>query len=163
MERPALLFEALNDTQIVIKLLESFFMANAMMLRRDISEIRRDVSERSICANLKEPLNFIIRCANKSHYYTDVEYNRGNERLIKTIHIENEDKPIQCDLIIHSRGEIKTMDNLLCLEMKKKSGNVGDDRQRLCELTRPEFHCTNKAKGGITPVYGYKLGIFLYL
>ena len=163
MEEQCLSFEHSSDDRIITRLLCLFFRANSMMLRRDTSEIRRNVSERCICANLKEMLSYLLNIEGNrelfSNYYADVEYNRGDERLIKAANINNEDKPIQCDLIVHSRGQNNSMDNLLCIEMKKMNGKVGYDRERLCELTRPLFSAKSKKKG-LYSVHGYKLGIF---
>ena len=58
-------------------------------------------------------------------YYTDVEYNRnqgGIKTIRKTIRGQTEEIiPINCDLILHSRGEDIGQDNLIAIEMKKSN------------------------------------------
>ena len=60
-----------------------------------------------------------------SGYYTDVEYNRnagGIKTIRKTIRGQQEEIiPINCDLILHSRGENVDQDNLIAIEMKKSN------------------------------------------
>ena len=137
-----------------------FLKANHLMFQRDIEEIRRNVSERSFCANLKEFINAVILEEGYEGYIADVEYNRGGDQLIKAIYTNNEEKPIQCDLIIHSRGKL-TDDNLLCVEVKKKDNKykVNEDRERLCEMTKRTLDYKTK-NNRYYFVSGYKLGIF---
>ncbi len=55
-------------------------------------------------------------------YFTDVEYNRNKNGIVKTIIDENEViTTITCDLIVHSRGSYTQQDNLIALEMKKSN------------------------------------------
>ena len=80
-------------------------------------------------------------------YYADVEYNR-NQGGIKTIRktiqdIHEEIIPINCDLILHSRGEIVEQDNLIAIEMKKSNASAREkqkDRERLIALTKDSFN-----------------------
>lgn len=148
----------LDEYQLIA--LYIFYCANRLMFLRDISEIERDVSERSFCANLKEFINLVLSHMELSDYVADVEYNRGGDKLIKAICHNNEDKPITCDLIIHSRGKLKD-DNLLCVEVKKKGNNykIDEDRERLIELTKQDLVFKHR-NNDYYFVNGYKLGIF---
>ncbi|MBS7693162.1 hypothetical protein KIN08_06105, partial [Vibrio cholerae] len=72
-------------------------------------------------------------------YYVDVEYNRNVNGRLKTIKDgEGEIITINCDLVLHSRGENLVQDNLIALEMKKSNGRRSEkekDRERLKALT----------------------------
>ena len=81
-----------------------------------------------------------------SGYYTDVEYNRnagGIKTIRKTIRGQQEEIiPINCDLILHSRGENVDQDNLIAIEMKKSNAPSAEkqkDRERLIALTKDSF------------------------
>lgn len=53
-------------------------------------------------------------------YYADVEYNRNKDGRVKTIlNKKMEVVTINCDLILHSRGNNTKCDNLIAIEMKK--------------------------------------------
>lgn len=141
------------------RLRKLFIHANHLMFMRDFSEIKRDVSERSICANLKEMINCLLPHYGFYGYYADVEYNRAGELDIKQTLINGVPDNIVCDLIVHSRGE-KHKDNLLCVEMKKSyatKASKKDDKNRLSALTS---HYLNVAKDGKQYVADYELGIF---
>ena len=119
------------------KLRKLFIHANHLMFMRDFSEIKKDVSERSICANLKEMISHLLPCYGFYGYYADVEYKRAGESDIKQTLINGVPDNIICDLIVHSRGE-KHKDNLLCIEMKKSYATKASkkaDKDRLLALT----------------------------
>lgn len=75
-------------------------------------------------------------------YHVDVEYNRNKNGRIKTCCPLDDDRipvpvTINCDLIVHSRGEIARQDNLIAIEMKKSSRTKKEkdsDRRRLITL-----------------------------
>lgn len=56
------------------------------------------------------------------NYFVDIEYNRnkGSIKTIKktTLGPNGQIIPINCDLILHSRGNRLEQDNLIALEMK---------------------------------------------
>ncbi|MGO4695298.1 hypothetical protein AB4Z50_13570 [Paenibacillus sp. 2TAB26] len=100
-----------------------------------------------------------------SKYYVDVEYNRNNGK-VKTIINENiETIPINCDLIIHSRGENINQDNLIALEMKKsvnRESAKSKDKNRLIALTKDNFDDVWSFDGTSLPehVCRYELGVY---
>lgn len=72
---------------------------------------------------------------------------------------------INCDLIVHSRGEIIEQDNLIALEMKKSTARPREkekDKQRLIALTKDNFDDVWLFDGTSLPehVCRYKLGIY---
>ena len=100
-----------------------------------------NVSERSLCARLAMILENLAKTYGFNGYYADVENNRKQRGEVKTILDDNEEVVcVTCDLILHSRGEIVTRDNLLAIEMKKHgrpSEEKKKDRLRLRALTKP--------------------------
>ena len=143
------------------ELLSLFYDANKLMFERDYENVINDVSERSICASLKEAFSDIMKYFSFfDQYYADVEYNRGKGKAIKSYQFEGEEPvSMTCDLIIHSRGSIADLDNLICIEMKKinNTWKNEDDRKRLKALTTPGG-CKSLKKKLI--VRDYVLGIF---
>ena len=152
--------EQLNNEELISYLLLIFLTANKMMLKRDYSIMKRDVSERTVCANLKEMINKVLEQEGIGGYFADVEYNRFGKNK-KMIEINNESKEIFCDLIVHSR-QTKKRDNLICLEMKKRGNefNIQEDLYRLRYLTCGEFECENLINRKTEYFYAYALGIF---
>lgn len=147
-----------------------FTLANNAFLAREISLIKSDVSERCICAALKEYLSNELRKYRRyNDYKVDVEYNR-NAGHIKTIIDSNYVVVnITCDLIVHSRGKLEKHDNLLALEMKKSSRTEDEkkaDRNRLMALTKPKNSNEVWSYDGKTyPKYvcGYVVGVYYEL
>lgn len=148
------------------KMKELFLSANEKFLNKDRKLIVDDVSERALCAALKSHLERELEVSEYSMYYADVEYNRncGN---IKTILDDNlQVIKVQCDLIIHSRGENENQDNLIALEMKKEyqsDEEKDNDRARLRALTKSKNSNDVWSYDGKTfpqHVCGYKLGIY---
>ena len=120
-----------------------FEYANKNLLHKDFDLIQQDVSERTVCANLMLHLNRSLWGTPFRSYYTDVEYNRNKNGIVKTIMDRNEViTNITCDLIMHSRGKYIEQDNLLALEMKKSSRPDSEkqkDKNRLIALTRDGY------------------------
>lgn len=146
-----------------------FHEANAIFLSLNTDLFTTEVAERTLCGALMVAINSVIkkgfdRLNRYKNYFVDVEYNR-NEGIVKTI-INDDLKivPINCDLILHSRGHYKWQDNLIAIEMKKvyrPEAEKLNDRNRLIALTR----LTNgvwSADGVTLPehVCGYVLGIY---
>jgi len=125
------------------------------------------VSERCLCGAFMLILRKRIDQSSFSAYFTDIEYNRNFDGRIKTIINDRmEVTNITCDLILHSRGMIPELDNLVAVEMKR-DGHLetekSKDRIRLQALTKPKNDSeTYSADGQVFPqnVCGYKLGIF---
>lgn len=101
------------------------------------------VSERCICARLALHIDNNMREYDKENgsrvfegYYADVEFNRMYGVLPKKVFYDDIKHSVSCDLLIHSRGE-KTLDNYLCLEMKKEENKekCEEDRKRIMAMT----------------------------
>lgn len=145
---------------------ELFEKANSKLLLKDKSLFSSNVNERTICGALAAHLYDLIK-NNKSYhnYYADVEYNR-NDGKIKAIIDENlKIIPINCDLIVHSRGENPEQDNLLAIEMKKSNRPEREklkDKNRLIALTRKPYEGVWVYDGSVFPEYvcDYVLGVY---
>lgn len=155
-----------DDEQSFLILKRLFVKANRSFLRTDKNLIKDDVAERTMCGSLKSHLEKELIKQNIKGYYVDVEYNRNNGK-VKTILDDNyEIVKIQCDLIIHSRGENINQDNLLEIEMKKSyrsEESKNSDRIRLRALTKSTYDNDIWAYDGISfpkHVCRYIMGIF---
>lgn len=138
-------------------------------LRRERDNILNNVNERNLCARLAMYLDQVRQRHKIEGYYADVEYNRKQNGQIKTILDERlKIVVINCDLILHSRGEIVGRDNLIAVEMKKADQpriEKGRDRQRLRALTKASYDEIWSADGVTRPehVCGYEIGFFVML
>ncbi|MCX8525427.1 hypothetical protein OF897_16045 [Chryseobacterium formosus] len=138
-------------------------------LESNLDNILNGVAERNLCARLGLNFEFNFQKYGLEGYYADAEYNRKQGGEVKTI-LDNETEiiPIQCDLIIHSRGGIISNDNLIAIEMKK-SGRPEEekikDRKRLRALTKESYDDIWSNDGITLPeqVCGYDIGIYLIL
>jgi len=89
-----------------------------IFFQKETAHILSGVAERSHCSRLAIYLEQLKPRLGIEGYYADTEYNRKQDGQIKTIlDDEMEVVVINCDLIIHSRGE-KAPDNLIAVEMK---------------------------------------------
>lgn len=143
-----------------------FNKANDKFLLKSKRMIYDDVAERSLCSEFKI---FLLEELNKtkySQYHIDNDYNRNCGKIKTTINGEMKEINIQCDLIIHSRGENELRDNLLALEMKKSyrtEKEKNSDRDRLCALTKDKHDEETYSYDGKTfpkHVCGYQLGVY---
>ena len=152
------------------EMVDLFECANAAFLKHDKALFVNQVSERTLCGALMLHIHDIIaRDKRFAVYHADVEYNR-NKGAIKTIRktIKGPDFeiiPINCDLIVHSRGEIVEQDNLIAIEMKKATAPRADkekDRERLIALTKDSFDDVWPFGGKALPehVCRYILGVY---
>lgn len=119
-----------------------FNRANIMFLQKDKALIEDDVSERTLCGALKSHLEKQLISLKMADYYVDVEYNRNNGQVKTILDDSLEVINIQCDLIVHSRGNNVTQDNLLAIEMKKAyrdEASKNSDRMRLRALTKSTY------------------------
>ena len=130
------------------ELVELFENVNYSFLYAERSLFMSRVSERTLCGALMIHIHDSIRDDDSYlGYYADVEYNRnkgGLKTIRKTIQDCHEEIiPINCDLILHSRGEHLEQDNLIAIEMKKSNAPGREkhkDRERLIALTKDSFN-----------------------
>lgn len=153
-----------------IELKELFEKANNDFLKKDEKLFIDEVSERTLCGALKGHLDKKLCKTKFSEYHVDVEYNRNKNGRVKTCCPFNDDGipvpvTINCDLIIHSRGEIIQQDNLIAIEMKKSNRpqrEKDNDRLRLIALTKDSYDSVWSFDGKTLPdhVCRYKLGVY---
>ncbi len=150
-------------------LLEIFNDSFSTFLRDETDNILSGINERNLCCRLSIILNERIRNTEFTNYYVDVEYNRMRNGELKTI-IDDDHHIIRinCDIIIHSRGESVQDDNLIAIEIKKSSRREDEkesDRRRLRTLTKVSFDDVWSNDGTTHPehVCGYKLGMYIEL
>jgi hypothetical protein len=136
-------------------------------LVKEKSGISNTVSERNMCGRLVIYLNNRLEKFELSKYYVDPEYNRKQNGEIKTM-IDNDLNvvTINCDIIVHSRGESIKADNLLAIEMKKAErpeDEKNKDRIRLRALTKDSYNDTWSNDGTTHPehVCGYVVGLYI--
>ena len=153
------------------KELEKIFEeANKNFLKRNSMLFEMQVSERTLCGALMIELYEMIKGTRYSSYFVDVEYNRNIggklKTMSKTIKGPTEEIiTINCDLIVHSRGQNRKQDNLIAIEMKKstaKKSAKDSDRVRLKCLTTKNYDSVYSDEEKISPehVCGYGLGIY---
>ena len=155
-----------DSSEVYNDLVMLFENANKNLLKIGSALIKGNVSERTICAALMLHLSKSLKKTPFHKYFTDVEYNRNKNGIVKTIIDENEViTTITCDLIVHSRGSYTQQDNLIALEMKKsnrKKTEKQKDKNRLIALTK-DGYSTWSYDGGVTlpeHVCRYILGIY---
>lgn len=147
-----------------------FEKANRVFLQDEQSLFNTEVAERTLCGALMLHLHDILSTDETLvGYHIDVEYNR-NKGGIKTIRktivgVQAEIIPINCDLIVHSRGERPEQDNLIAIEMKKSTRPLLEkdkDRERLVALTKNSFNDVWAFDGRNLPEYvcRYVLGVY---
>ena len=152
--------------QNLIKLFNNSFK---QFLQKNLNNILSDVAERNLCSRLGYDFELLFPNYGITGYYADTEYNRKQEGQVKTVLDDKmEIISIQCDLIIHSRGEIVSYDNLIAIEMKKSTRPNSEkisDRKRLRALTKESYDDIWSNDGIAHPehVCGYDLGIYLIL
>lgn len=148
------------------ELINIFWNANQIFLENETKNIINKVSERNLCGRLAIYLDDNLRVSNFSGYYVDTEYNRNGGK-IKTILDKNScEIIINCDIVIHSRGENISQDNLIAFEMKKYNrprDEKNSDRNRLELLTRDSYDGIWSADGETLPkhVCGYIWGVYI--
>lgn len=129
--------------------------------------IMNNVAERNLCGRLAIYITSKLDEFGIVGYYADPEYNRKQGGRVKTI-LDGEENiiPIQCDLIIHSRGRVVKHDNLIAIEMKKSTRPESEkitDRKRLRTMTKDSYDGVWSWEGEAHPehVCGYLLGIYV--
>lgn len=152
------------------RLIEIFESANRKFVSDDLDLLLSKVSERTLCGALMLHLNSHIKNSMFADYKVDVEYNRNKNAKVKT-YLKTISGPkdkivkINCDLIVHSRGNIINQDNLIAVEMKKsnrKQEEKDSDRERLMALTKDSYDDIWSFDGTTLPqhVCRYVLGIY---
>jgi len=144
-----------------------FIKSSKQFLKSETDLIMSGVSERCLCGAFMLIIRKYLDEFNFKNYYSDIEYNRNFDRQIKTIIDDNSQIiNITCDLIIHSRGQIPKLDNLIAIEMKRDNSPETEknrDRVRLKALTKlTNYTNTYSVDGRELPkhVCGYLLGVF---
>mgnify|MGYP001088828079 CR=1 FL=1 len=155
---------------ITDRLIYFFEKANDKFISEDKELFELKVSERTLCGALMLHLHEILKETEFKKYHVDVEYNRNKggklKTIIKTIRAPEERIiTINCDLIVHSRGNMVNLDNLIAVEMKKSNRphkEKESDKERLICLTKDSYDDTWAFDGQTVPehVCGYKLGIY---
>ncbi|ALV04987.1 hypothetical protein [Roseateles depolymerans] len=142
--------------------LETFF-------EHEVQEVLEGVNERSNCGRMAICLQHAANAHGLVDYYADTEYNRKQDGKVKTI-LDGAMRviAINCDLLLHSRGQIIRQDNLIAIEVKKRDTPPADkykDRERLRALTKGSYDDIWSADGVALPehVCGYVLGVFVEL
>ena len=147
-----------------------FEKANHEFLCKNMMLFETRVSERTLCGALMIELHEELKNTRFKNYFVDVEYNRNIGGAIKTLKktirgMDEEIVTINCDLIVHSRGQNVYRDNLIAIEMKKSTGRIEhkeSDKNRLkCLTKRPDQDVWRySGKALPTHVCGYGLGIY---
>lgn len=135
----------------------------------ETANILSGVSERNLCGRLALILESVAHECGLAGYFAAVEYNRKQGGKVKTI-INKDYKviSINCDLILHSRGDNVESDNLIAIEMKKSNRPEKEkesDRSRLRTMTKSSYDGVWSHDGTAHPehVCGYDLGAFIEL
>jgi hypothetical protein len=150
-------------------LIKIFKEATDIFFVEELQNILNGVAERNLCGRLAIHLTNKLNEYGIIGYYADPEYNRKQDGKVKTIlDDEMEVVPIQCDLIVHSRGNNIKQDNLIAIEMKKSNRPEAEkesDRKRLRALTKDSYDDIWSYDGSALPehVCGYVHGIYMIL
>lgn len=140
-----------------------------LFFEHEVQEVLEGVNERNNCGRMSIYLQQIAHKHGLTEYFADTEYNRKQDSAVKTI-LDGQMKviPINCDLLLHSRGRIVVEDNLVAVEVKKRDELKGEkekDRDRLRALTKASYDDVWSNDGVALPehVCGYLLGVFIEL
>lgn len=140
-----------------------------IFLAQETENILNDVAERNLCGRLAIHITHQLDKYEIKDYFADPEYNRKQGGRVKTI-LDGEENiiSIQCDLIVHSRGNFVKHDNLIAIEMKKSTRPEVEkiaDRKRLRTMTKDSYNEIWSWEGGVHPehVCGYLLGVYLII
>ncbi|MDQ1772989.1 hypothetical protein GQR60_19245 [Labilibaculum sp. A4] len=152
------------------KLLHNIFeLSIDIFFTEELENILNDVNERNLCGRLAIYLENIAKEKKIEGYYADPEYNRKQNGQVKTILDEEMNVVnINCDIILHSRGNIVAQDNLIAIEMKKSNRPEKEkesDKKRLRALTKDNYDDIWSFDGVVLPehVCGYILGFYMEL
>lgn len=140
-----------------------------VFFEREVQNILDNVAERNLCGRFAIYLTPKLQEYDINEYYADPEYNRKQGGRVKTIlDGEMNEITIQCDLIVHSRGEKIEQDNLIIVEMKKSTRPEAEkvaDRIRLRAMTKNSYDGIWSNDGITHPehVCGYIVGVYMIL
>src|SRR5947209_1485391 len=86
---------------------EVFEKSIDLFFQREVQEVLEGVNERNNCGRLAIYMQQVAHEYGLTEYFADTEYNRKQNGAVKTI-LDSQMKvvPINCDLILHSRGQI---------------------------------------------------------
>lgn len=152
---------------MIEQLRELFFASLNDFFESETTNIQAGIAERNLCSRLAMILEPKAHAVGLREYFADAEYNR-NQGRVKTILDRNAVVVrINCDLLLHSRGNLDT-DNLIAVEMKKAerpAREEDEDCERLRIMTKPNYDDVIVLDGDIEPqhVCGYILGYFLWI
>jgi len=140
-----------------------------LFFQHEVQEVLDGVNERNSCGRMSIYMQQVASASGLCGYFADTEYNRKQNGAVKTI-LDGDMKivPINCDLLLHSRGQIVANDNLIAVEVKKRDAPNNEkekDRARLRALTKESYDDIWSADGIALPehVCGYMLGVFVEL
>lgn len=140
-----------------------------IFFQNEVQQVLEGVNERNNCGRLSIYMQQAARNKGLTQYFADPEYNRKRNREVKTI-LDGQMRVIRinCDLILHSRGQVIAEDNLIAVEVKKYDRPKKEketDRQRLRALTKASYDDVWSNDGITMPehVCGYVLGVFIEL
>ncbi|MEO4005823.1 hypothetical protein [Flavobacterium sp. CAU 1735] len=148
-------------------LVELFDGSLNIFLTHETENILSNVAERNLCGRLAIYITPKLDEFGIKGYFADPEYNRKQGGRVKTI-LDGEETiiPIQCDLIVHSRGNVVKHDNLIAIEMKKSTRPEAEkvaDRKRLRTMTKDSYDGVWSWEAEVHPehVCGYLLGVYV--
>jgi len=140
-----------------------------IFLTYETENILDTVAERNLCGRLAIYMTPKLEEYGIKNYFADTEYNRKQAGRVKTM-LDNEENiiAIQCDLIIHSRGNFIKHDNLIAIEMKKSTRPEFEkvaDRKRLRTMTKDSYDGVWSWEAEVHPehVCGYLLGVYVII
>jgi hypothetical protein len=145
-----------------------FDEAFAAFLGEERENLLSGIAEQNLCGRLAMELERRREGRGLNGYFVDTEYNRNGGRIKTIIDEQMQMVTIRCDIILHSRGHIRTQDNLLVIEMKRSNHREAEkakDRMRLRAMTKSTYNDVSSADGHTLPehVCGYVLGYYLEL
>lgn len=140
-----------------------------LFFQNEVQEVLEGINERNNCGRMSIYLQQVAHLHGLANYFADTEYNRKQDGAVKTI-LDGQMKvvAINCDLLLHSRGQIVAEDNLIAVEVKKRDAPKDEkekDRDRLRALTKASYDNVWSNDGIALPehVCGYALGVFVEL
>ena len=138
-----------------------------LFFQHEVQEVLEGVNERNNCGRLSIYLQKAALDNGLESYFADTEYNRKQNGEVKTI-LDSHMRVISvnCDLLLHSRGQIIAEDNLIAIEVKKYNApdrEKNKDKERLCALTKKSYDDIWSNDGVTQPehVCGYTLGVYV--
>jgi len=145
-----------------------FLETNRTFLEVENSLLENNTNERTLCGSLAQMLKVKLDKTPYSEYRVDVEFNRNDGKIKTILNDQHEVVSVNCDLIIHSRGQNIAQDNILALEMKKTSQpseRKKTDRDRVRILTKDSFDNIWSYDGRTFPehVCRYIVGVYYEL